>query len=58
MVHRKSAGANSNRNDILHVSIFFIIVLIIVTFTSYSIESDATSLSTEDNFRVKKLEGE
>jgi hypothetical protein len=55
MVHRKSAGANSNRNDMLYVSIFFIIVLTIVTFTSYNIESYSTSLSTEDNFRVKKL---
>jgi hypothetical protein len=54
MVHRKSAGANSNRND-KYVSIFFIIVLTIVTFTSYNIESYSTSLSTEDNFRVKKL---
>jgi hypothetical protein len=54
MVHRKSAGANSNRND-KYVSIFFIIVFTIVTFTSYNIESYSTSLSTEDNFRVKKL---
>ena len=54
MDHRKSAGANSNRNDRLYVSIFFITVLPIVTFTSYNIESYSTSLSTEDNFRVKK----
>lgn len=48
MVHRKSAGANSNRND-KYVSIFFITVLTIVTFTSYNIESYSASLSTEDN---------
>jgi hypothetical protein len=54
MVHRKSVGANSNRNDMLYVSIFFIIVLTIVTSNSYNIESYSTSLSTENNFRVKK----
>lgn len=54
MVHRKSAGVNNNRNDMLYVSIFFIIVLTIVTFTSYNIESYSTNLSTEDNFRVEK----
>ena len=47
MDHRKSAGANSNRNDRLYVSIFFIIFVTIVTFTSYNIESYSTSLSTE-----------
>lgn len=48
MDHRKSAGANSNRNDMLYVSIFFITVMIIVTFTSYNIESYSASLSAED----------
>ena len=48
MVHRKSAGANNNRNDILYVSIFFITVMTIVTFTSYNIESYSASLSAED----------
>ncbi|MFZ0252408.1 MAG: hypothetical protein WAL28_01245 [Nitrososphaeraceae archaeon] len=48
MVHRKSAGANNNRNDMLYVSIFFITVMIIVTFTSYNIESYSASLSAED----------
>ena len=48
MVHRKSAGANNNRNDMLYVSIFFISVMIIVTFTSYNIESYSASLSAED----------
>ena len=50
MVHRKSAGANNNTNDMLYVSIFFITVMIIVTFTSYNSESYSTSVSTEDNF--------
>lgn len=49
MVHRRSAGANNNRNDKLYVSIFFITVLTIVTFTSYNIKSYSASLSTEDN---------
>lgn len=49
MVHRKSAGENSNGNDKLYVSIFFISVLAIVTFASYNIESYSASLSTEDN---------
>lgn len=49
MDHRRSAGANSNRNDMLYASIFFITVLTIVTFTSYNIKSYSTSLSTEDN---------
>jgi len=49
MVHRKSAGANNNRNDMLYVSIFFITVMTIVTFTSYNIESYSASLSAEDN---------
>lgn len=49
MDHRRSACANSNRNDMLYVSIFFITVLTIVTFTSYNIKSYSTSLSTEDN---------
>lgn len=48
MVHRKSAGANNNRNDMLYVSIFFITVMTIVTFTSYNIESYSASLSAED----------
>ncbi len=48
MVHRKSAGANNNRNDMLYVSIFFITVMIIVTITSYNIESYSASLSAED----------
>lgn len=49
MDHRRSAGANSNRNDMLYASIFFITVLTIVTFTSYNIESYSASLATEDN---------
>lgn len=49
MDHRRSVGANSNRNDMLYASIFFITVLTIVTFTSYNIKSYSTSLSTEDN---------
>ncbi|MGB7696339.1 MAG: hypothetical protein WBL46_03860 [Nitrososphaeraceae archaeon] len=48
MVHRKSAGANNNRNYMLYVSIFFITVMTIVTFTSYNIESYSASLSAED----------
>lgn len=43
MVHRK-LSANSNRNDMLYVSIFLIIVLAIVTFTSYNIEGYSASL--------------
>jgi hypothetical protein len=54
MALRKSTSVNSNRND-KYVSIFFITVLTIVTFTSYNIESYSASLSTEDNFRVEKL---
>jgi hypothetical protein len=53
MDHRKSAGANSNRNDRLYVSIFFISSLD-NSNVYYNIESYSTSLSTEDNFRVKK----
>ena len=49
MVYRKSEGANNNRNYMLYVSIFFITVLTIVTFSSYNIESYSVRLSTEDN---------
>ena len=48
MAHRRSAGANNNRNDKLYVSTFFISVLTIVTFSSYNIESYSASLSAED----------